>query len=97
VRTCIPWPPGKRELKFTYVLRNAEAHRVWERPLDLPCSEIHVRVPAEKPDEVACDLGKAKAGSAGEVVFESIDEALPAGHLVRVTLGRLPVPWTAYA
>ena len=42
--TRIPWPPGRRELKFTYVLRSTESYRVWERPLDLPSSNVRVQV-----------------------------------------------------
>ena len=42
--TGIPWPPGRRELKYTYTLRNAAPKRSWQRPLDLPCSQVRLRV-----------------------------------------------------
>lgn len=94
--TGIPWPPGARELKFTYLLRNQDKHRVWQRPLDLPCSQLRVCVSGGKPEEVSCNLGRAPDQQPGQAVFESSGPALPAGHVVRLELGQLPVPWTAY-
>lgn len=94
--TSIPWQPGRRELKFTYVLRNEQAHRAWERPLDLPCSHVRVCVDTDQPDEVACSLASQQGDGTGQVVFESTGRTLPAGHVIRVDLGRLPVPWMAY-
>jgi hypothetical protein len=94
--TGIPWPPGQRELQYTYVLRNAGGHRLWERPLDLPCADLVVRVRTDKPDEVACDLPPLAAEKDGEVAYRS-DGELPAGHLLRIAVGRAPVPWTTYA
>ena len=40
--TGVPWPPGQRELTFSYVLTNAQRHCVWRRPLDLPSTEVRV-------------------------------------------------------
>ena len=48
--TGVPWPPGQRELRFSYVLANAERHRVWQRPLDLPSSGVRVSVRTGRPD-----------------------------------------------
>jgi hypothetical protein len=96
VVTSIPWPPGRRELKFTYVMRSAQTHRLWQRPLDLPCSEVRVRVRTETPDETVCALPSVSSPDAGEIVFQSSGQPLPAGHVLQVELGRLPVPWTAY-
>jgi hypothetical protein len=95
--TDIPWTPGERELKLTYVLRNSESHRVWERPLDLPCEHIRVSVRTDSPDEISCNLTSRAVAGSGQVVFESSGASLPAGHAVRVELGRLPVSFMAYA
>ena len=35
--TNIPWTPGQREIEYSYILRNEQSRRVWQRPLDLPC------------------------------------------------------------
>ena len=95
--TGIPWPPGIRALKYTYVLRNAEVDRHWERRLDLPCSQVQLRVCPTKPDEVACDLPSLPALHPGELVFESNAQELPAGRVIHVTLGHLPLLWMAQA
>ena len=107
--TGIPWTPGERELKFNYVLRNARKHRVWQRPVDLPCSELSLRVETDKPEEVRCNLppdpARNETGENGPVenrttlstlAFHSGGKTLPAGHVIRLELGELSVPWTAY-
>jgi len=95
--TSIPWTPGKRELEFTYVLRNVQSQRVWERPLDLPTDRVRVTVVSDKPEEVSCNLDSDSDAAAGTVVFQSGGDALPPGYVLRVELGELPVSWTAYA
>jgi hypothetical protein len=97
VATGIPWPPGRRELQYTYVLRNDQAYRCWLRPLDLPCSQVRVRIRTPKPGDVRCDLPWLPAETDGEILFESDGTPLPAGHVLRVELGRLPLGWMDYA
>lgn len=94
--TSIPWQPGTRELKFTYILPNEQGRRKLERPLDLPCSHVRLRVRALKPEEVICNLRRPAGEHGGEVVFESGHQTLPAGHVIRLELGALPVPWAVY-
>ena len=95
--TGIPWTPGKRELKFTYVVPNRERQSLWERPLDLPCDHVRVSVQTPMPDGVFCNLNRGKGGKNGTLVFESSGRVLPAGYKIRLELGHLPVPWMAYA
>jgi hypothetical protein len=94
--TGVPWPPGTREVKFTYLLHNAERHRVWERPLDLPCPNLRLSVATDKPGEVSCNLGRGSTQSDGQVAFECDERTLPAGYVVRLEMGRLPVSWMVY-
>ena len=97
--TGIPWPPGRRELKFTYVLPNTKSHRLWERPMDLPCSELHLCVRAANPNEVSCNLEPGPVRQSGELTelsFQSSGGTLPPGHVIRVQLGYFPVPWMTY-
>ncbi len=94
--THIPWTPGRRELKFTYTIPNQERHRVWQRPLDLPCDSMRVQITHDRPEEVTCNLGSMTALESGERVYEAAHAPLPAGYVVRVELGQLPQPWTAY-
>ncbi len=93
--TGIPWTPGKREVTFTYVLPSDRPYRLWQRPLDLPCHELRLCVETDRPDHVSCNLPKG-AADRGKVVFEAKGEVLPAGHVVRLEMGRLPVPWMTY-
>jgi hypothetical protein len=94
--TGIPWTPGKREVKFTYVLANDKRYRIWERPVDLPCSDLRLCVATAHPEEVSCTLPPAPPERSGELVFQSAGEKLMPGHVIRVELGRLPVPWMVY-
>lgn len=95
--TGIPWTPGQRWLRFTYTLPAAAIHGVWQRPLDSPCESIRVRVKHSRPEETACDLPPVADGSPGENVFQSSAGVLPAGHVIRVQLGHVALPWTVYA
>jgi len=95
--TGIPWPPGRRELSYTYVLPNTNRYYRWERPLDLPCFGLRVRVENAKADEVVCNLKPGPAEGNGALSFDSGDQPLPAGYTVSVELGRLPLPFMAYA
>ena len=96
VVTSVPWPPGQRELRYTYVLRNTQEVSQWKRPLDLPCSNVTVRVEGKSPDEVRCELLRRTTAGEKTVVFESAGQELPAGQVLQVELGRLPLPWMTY-
>lgn len=91
--THIPWTPGRKELAFTYVLRNESGNRSFDRPLDLPSCGVEVRVLTDRPEEVSCTLATSSRTKRGETVFRSRGEILPRGRIVRVELGKLPVPW----
>ena len=94
--TTIPWPPGERELKFTYILPIEKQHQVWERPLDLPCGAVRLSVIGSDSKGITCNLPSGQATDSSELVFEHQGTFLPAGHTIRVAFGRLPVPFSAY-
>jgi hypothetical protein len=95
--TGLPWTPGERDLKFMYTIRNEQVGRVWQRPLDLPCEHLAVHVLQDDADAVTCNLDPLANAQPGERAFGSRGQRLPAGFVVRVELGRLPVSWTTYA
>jgi hypothetical protein len=95
--TGIPWPPGKRRLKLSYTLPSQSRYHRWERPLDLPCDALRVRVEHAAPDEVVSNLKRGTDEAPGTITFDADGSALPAGHTVSVELGRLPVPLMVYA
>jgi len=94
--TSVPWPPGLRELRYTYVLRNTQEVSRWKRPLDLPCSNVTIRVEGKSPKEVRCAMLRAASSDENSVVFESAGQEFPAGQVLQVELGRLPLPWMTY-
>jgi len=53
--TGIPWPPGRRELKYTYVAPTETPAYRWNRP-DLPCEALRVCVENAKPGDAVCRL-----------------------------------------
>jgi hypothetical protein len=94
--TGVPWLPGRRELKFTYLLPNLGRHYVWERPLDLPSAGVQVSVHADATTEVACNLGRAAAGQERGVAFEADGRTLDTGYRLHVELGHLPLSPMTY-
>jgi len=101
--TSIPWTPGKREVKFTYLLANSEKTFQWQRPVDLPCDDVRIVVHAERPDEVACSLERdsmqpdeAVENELVAVTFLSDGDRLPPGKVLEVQLGHLPLSMMAY-
>jgi hypothetical protein len=95
--TGLPWTPGRRALQFSYVIRNEGRSRLWARPLDLPCDHVSITVSTNDPDGVSSNLGGSTRVENGTVTFEGVPRELPAGHLLRVELSRLPVPVMAHA
>jgi hypothetical protein len=95
--TGIPWPPGKRELGFSYVIANEKGNRTWQRRVDLPCSRLLMKVRTETPDHVACNLPIAATSQDGEACFESKAEPLPMGHVLQLELDHLPMSMMVYA
>lgn len=94
--TSIPWTPGERRLEFTYVLPIEQRSRLLQRRLDLPTSGFQLRVLGEDVQELECNLPRHKSDQAGEVLFRS-DQLLPAGHILEIQFGKLPVRFINYA
>ena len=96
--TTLPWPPGRRVVAFSYVLPNQKSRCVLERPLDLPCESAWVQI-ENNSKPVQCNLPERKnvaADTSSAVVFVA-SAPLPKDFVLRVELGRLPVPWPFYA
>jgi len=94
--TDIPWPPGSRQIAFTYRIPIEQRGRVLARSLDLPCSDITVRVKSDEIQNVSCNLPTASK-SPQEIRFARSGLQLPAGHQLLIQLGKLPVPLMGYA
>lgn len=96
--TDIPWTPGTRELAFTYVLPVTDSKRSWERRLDLPSSQVTVRVRSDQGEagEVVCSLPANSSARHTDVHHFSAD-GLPASEVIHVHLERLAAPWITWA
>ncbi len=89
--TTVPWPPGRKELAYTYVLPVGAGQATWRRPLDLPSEQVVVRV--EQPNgPVRCNL-KAVETDGSDKLFQSDGGRLPEGFVVSVELAEVGVPW----
>ncbi len=110
--TAVPWPPGQRELTFSYVLANTSRHYVWQRPLDLPSTKVRVLIRRNQSARAAADPGKGdnpifvdtKTGTVptpqqedGEIAFDSGRRTLSAGYLLSIELDHMPVTLMTYA
>lgn len=95
--TGVPWMPGPQWLRFTYTLRLDSVRGGWQRALDAPCESLRLRVKHAHPEDVTCDLPTFDEHPPGEAAFQSDAGILPAGHVIRVQLGRVPVAATVYA
>jgi hypothetical protein len=87
----LPWPPGERELRFRYRLPARNQYCDVQRGLDLPTDEVIVRIRDKAADEVACNLAVAPEQSGGALVFQQKTHAFPAGHVIELKLGALPL------
>lgn len=94
--TDIPWPPGNRELKFTYRIPLEGSTGQFCRPLDVPCINIRVRVRGKNAEQLSCNLPFAQQAR-NEAVFATGDKQLRTGYIIQLQIGTLPFPWMQYA
>ncbi len=94
--TNIPWPPGERELKFTYRIPLEDSGGLFRRPLDIPCRKVSLRVRDKNEIKLSCNLPLSQR--AGDVtVFAAAEKQLSAGDTIELQVGKLPFPWALYA
>lgn len=94
--TNIPWPPGERELDFTYRIPLENSGGLFRRALDVPCGKVSLHVREADAKKVSCNLPQIQH-SGNELVFASTDQQLPAGFSLELQIGNLPFPWRLYA
>lgn len=94
--TDIPWPPGRRELKFTYRVPLEQSSGMLRRTVDLPCSDVRIRVRGENAKHVSCNLSRS-ADLIDGVEFATNEKHLPTGFTIELEIGKMPIPWMRYA
>ena len=95
VATDLPWPPGDAGIQFSYRLPIAESNGLFRRPLDLPSSNVRVRVRNADRQRVTCNLSPPALADEF-TTFAPADTLLPAGYVIEVQIGGLPFEWARY-
>ena len=54
--TDIPWPPGERELSFTYRVPVESSSGLFRRRLDMASRKVTLRVRGKSSDQMSCNL-----------------------------------------
>jgi hypothetical protein len=93
--TDLPWPPGSRDLKFTYRWPAEQGHAVLTRVLDQPTDRVLVRVTGKDMGRIRCNFPTAITANDGETSFGN-SSPLPAGHQIELRLGAVPIRIEAY-
>jgi hypothetical protein len=96
VVTDLPWPPGDKELKFTYQVPLEQSAGCFRRTLDLPCSNISVRVRARDGAKPLCNL-PCRSSTGDETVFALTNHELSVGYTIDLQIGNASLPWTQFA
>jgi len=77
--TSVPWPPGQRELTFSYVLASTKQHYVWQRALDCRAHRCEFVVHGDPSAHATCNLERAAQTTNGEITLNRANErSLPA-------------------
>lgn len=95
--TDIPWPPGTRELAFSYVIPAASDNREWVRTIDLPTDEFELSVNGVASEHVHCDLNRVAVDDDSSVRYLAAKNSLTKGHTVQLQIGKLAVPMIVHA
>jgi hypothetical protein len=93
--TEIPWPPGERELTFSYRIPLNKTGGVFLRQLDMRSADVTIRLRGASADHVSCNLD-LKQENVGRLIFMSHGKELPPGHVVELRIGTPPFPWAQY-
>ena len=94
LNTELPWPPGKRELKFSYRIPADQRRVAFSRRLDLPTEETIVHVHGNDIGPVVCNL--PSSSSADNYTTFANTTQLPAGYEIELRLGSVPLGFEAY-
>ena len=65
------------------------------RSMDVPCSDVRIRVRGENTEQVTCNLSRSR--EAGDYVEFVAAEKLSVGSIIELQVGKLPVRWMFYA
>jgi hypothetical protein len=90
--TDIPWPPGERELSFTYRLPVDASGEQFRRALDVPCDQVIVRILGSSSKHVTCNLACAERSADG-AVFAAKNKQLAPDFVIEAQIAAPSFPW----
>lgn len=92
--TSLPWPPGQRDIRFTYRIPLDSSTVRLQRLLTLPCRELRIRCTGVDTTATSCNLpGLTSQHEQASVTFTLEHAQLPADQLLELSLGGLSLPW----
>jgi len=94
--TEMPWLPGSQELRFTYHVPLVESEGRFRRTIDLPSSNVRVRVYGADGRRVTCNLPMT-ADAVEQLVFTAAGKQLARDFSIELQIASLPFPWMQYA
>jgi hypothetical protein len=94
--TDIPWPPGERELTFTYRIPLEASGGLFRRTLDVPTNDLTLRVLDAGKKKLHCNLAAAQPTNR-EAIFTAGDQQLAASFAIDLRIGDPPIPWAKVA
>jgi hypothetical protein len=90
--TDMPWLPGEQELRFSYRVPLVESAGQFRRTVDIPSSNVCVRVHGADKRLVSCNLPRLDATD-GPLVFAAVGEQLARDFTIELQIASLPFPW----
>lgn len=97
LQTEIPWVPGEKKIELTYYLPFETGRLSLRRVLELPSQNVSVSVYRAGIERIECNLTSVPSASDAQASYSSDGRQLPAGHVLAIDLGGLPLPVMAYA
>lgn len=92
--TDIPWTPGTREVKLTYLLPMNDSKGSLRWSVDAPCKRYRLSIHGANLERFQCNLPRAAGATQQTVIFESSDPLIASGHVVDLGLNPVPASWT---
>ncbi|MCA9188375.1 MAG: carboxypeptidase-like regulatory domain-containing protein [Pirellulaceae bacterium] len=88
--TGIPWPPGSRELAFSYIVPSEDKTLRWKRTIDSPCRRLQIALRTEERHRVSGSVPLQATDSEGVYEFESSGNAFAVGDTIEIQLHDVP-------
>ena len=86
--TSLPWPPGSRQLAFTYWVDAEKVTNLWQQTMILPCRVYVLEFVGELAENSRCDLPVREFKAADHVIYRS-DQPLSTQQVVSLEFAQV--------